>query len=576
MGNKKTANSSNPKKQTKSQEIYKCHTFSPGEPQRRKKPIWTAKAVCCSTKKPELYNFFYDRLLDIDDIKGYKDDLEYFFNPDLLVVKPKFADYAQLIKNDDMAERCEECPHGGNCYHKESFSKVYEIHYSLDLKTCPIHGIALTTQSHNSPTGFSPIHDVRLKGHPTLLYFHKTERWRCRLCKKTISGLRVPGIQHIKKGELTLRLIRSLFELSLEKVPNEYVAEGYFLTTDRVGLLSRQFKTKTREAFEKEIIKIFSGKAIEDFHNEYVYIDDMLFRAVFTKDKKTFLALLSEDELSSVWDFLSGRTEELNMFMAEASCNLTASYFLTTIPMVARKIVVASLELVSAFTDDYEKAYKRHDYDMDRLHALHHFSFLPELTRFTREAYSSCSIDMDAFRNFLIDYKPRIPMTCKKTLQRLKHLQKAIEKAQEDVNQWEDQFPNETRSVCDWKAYSREDIENMPRLDISELIESCSKKSDLSLNEQLARLQYYNELSVFPISPSEQEKFPVLNEKGWPSFENTRLGQGIPVECLNRLLRYGLLDKDTLPAACIRQRLGLYKHKCAGGSCTIKDCPFLG
>ena len=80
---------------------------------------------------------------------------------------------------------------------------------------------------------------------------------------------------------------------------------------------------------------------------------------------------------------------------------------------------------------------------------------------------------------------------------------------------------------------------------------------------------------MFPISPSEQEKFPVFNEKGWPSFENTRLGQGIPVECLTHLLKNGLLDKNARPAASIRQRLGLAKHEYSG-NCTIENCPFLG
>lgn len=575
MGNKKTTNASDSKKQTKSKEIYKCHTFPPAEPQRRKKPIWTAKAVCCSSKKPESYNFFYKRLLNIDDIKDYKDDLEYFFDPDLLIVKPKFADYAQLVKNDDMARKCEECPHGGNCYHKESFSKAYEIHYSLDLKTCPIHGIALTTQSHNSPTGFSPIHDVRLKGHPTLLYFHKTERWRCRLCKKTISGLRVPGIQHMRKGELTLRLIRSLFQLSLEKVPNEYVAEGYLLTTDRVGLLSRQFKTKTREAFNNEIVKIFSGKTLEDFHNEYVYINDMLFRAIFTKDKKKFLALLSEEELSVVWDFLSGATDNL-CILKENSLNLVAPYLLTATPVAGRKIVVSALNLVYAFTTDCEKAFKKHDYDLDRPYELYYGSFRTELIRFSRNAYFSRSVDVDAFYNILLDYKNQIPVEWKKTLRQLKNLQNVIKKMKENPDEWEERFANKERQcVAEWKSYYREEIENMPRLETSSLIESCSKKSDLSLREQLGRLQYYNEISVFPLSPSEQEKFPILNEKGWPSFDNTLLGKGIPVECLNRLLRYGLLDKEVLPTACIRQRLGLYEHECIGGTCTIENCPFL-
>lgn len=153
-------------------------------------------------------------------------------------------------------------------------------------------------------------------------------------------------------------------------------------------------------------------------------------------------------------------------------------------------------------------------------------------------------------------------------------LKETLITVQENPHQWEDRFAKKEQQLCDLEIYFREDIENMPRLDISKLMESCSKESEFSLSEQLARLQYYNELSVFPISPSEQEKFPVLDEKGWPSFENTRLGQGIPIECLTHLLNNGLLDKDSLPPACIRQRLCVAKHEYSG-NCTIENCPFL-
>ena len=588
MSSKKT--SGNPfENSTQKWGTPKCRTHSPDDPNRRKKPIWTAQAIFDKNSDPyknKVYFFSYKPLVEFDDINAYGEDLKRSIEAANSVVEScKISGDIKIIKSKIKEDLCDTCPRFLACTHQESFPSTYEIHCVLRVKGCPYCGGTLSYYS-DLPTKSPAISDVRLKGYSTILYFDRDIVYWCDACQKTISGFRVPCVQEKKRGEITLRLLRSLFELSLDKIPNDYVAEGYSLTTDRVGKINRVFRTKTKKEFEAYLVDLFSRRTSKDFYEEPVFLDGKQFCAIFTGDKKTLLAILPEYELNAVREFLSGNTEDLEIFKSLRALNIAAQFCLTASPAAGREVIASAIKVFYAYSLDlkeddksgHQKRRSAPEWDSEREGQFDssYKAFSIGLIRFIRNAFYCRPVNLEVFEWEMSELGRTIPSTYTRTLRQLKALKKIITEAQVDPRRWEKRFLNEEQMVFDWKNFGCGYIGNITRLDISELIESCSKKSDLSLYEQLARLQYYNELSVFPISPSEQEKFPVFNEKGWPSFENTRLGQGIPIECLTHLLKNGLLDKDSLPPACIRQRLGLYKHECAGGTCTIENCPFLG
>ena len=117
-------------------------------------------------------------------------------------------------------------------------------------------------------------------------------------------------------------------------------------------------------------------------------------------------------------------------------------------------------------------------------------------------------------------------------------------------------------------------VNSNPRQPITVLIEHTSKESDFDLGEQLQRLQFYNEYSVFPLLPLEQEAFPIIDSEGLPYLENTFLGTGIPVKCLRHMLKNGLLLQDNPPPPCIRRRLDM-PNLSSDSKCPYKHCPFL-
>lgn len=579
----------------KAKEGYNCHTYPKGEDTKRsKKAVWTAEAVCCSKKipknpkKPVWHYFSYEPLDEFKDTNSFKQELEQAFQPEKCTARPRTPDYAQLIECDKKGKLCKKCPNAERCKHKRSFSRVYKIDYSLHIKVCPVCGSNLYPWSNES-TDSPAIHDVRLKGYPAVLVFHKDEiRW-CPKCKDTIAGVRVPGVQHIKRGTFTLRLIRSLFELSIANVSNKYVAEGYFLTRDSVEKVNKRFRSRSATEFESRLKELFSEKTSKDFYEEEIFLDNRKFIAIFDKKDNVLLTIFSANELANISDFFYGEIENLHQFKSARSLTLATQFFLTKTLFFEKELITSAVQLNYACSLDHEEdikdGYKKRDSAPEWKQKIEEgvpiAYYINELyyttADFSRKAFN---FQLGEFKQFgeLIDEISKIsetgesiPSTYRRTLRALKKLKRTIEKTKENLTEWEERFAN---GVFGREYYCTEDRDNTPYREVCKLIESCSKESEFSLSEQLARLQYYNELSVFPILPSEQEKFPVLDEKGWPSFENTRLGQGIPIECLTHLLNNGLLDKDSLPPACIRQRLGVAKHEYSG-NCTIENCPFL-
>lgn len=58
-------------------------------------------------------------------------------------------------------------------------------------------------------------------------------------------------------------------------------------------------------------------------------------------------------------------------------------------------------------------------------------------------------------------------------------------------------------------------------------------------------------------------------DNGMPELTSSRIGQGIPVSCLEQLLKNGLLQREPGHIKCVRHR-----KKQLEGHCAL-DCPFL-
>lgn len=593
MDNEKTTNVSTSKENVQIPGKYRCKLFSSKEASAGKGELdWLATADCPMGRRPKNpsipvpYHFTYNGLIDLGS-KAYEEDLIDAFNqPDIISVEPQFSDHVKLVEDRTLRTACDECFASGNCKYENAFCKVYKNYYFLEIKFCPWCGKTNRLRPSSKPTGFAPIHDVRRDGYPSLLCFKKIACWTCTYCGKTVSGIRVPRIQHVLKGGFTLRLLRSLFELGMDKVPNEYVAEGYCLRTNTVDKQNKKFRATSKKEFVAHLVEVFSEKTSKDFYEEEVFLGNRKFIAIFDKKNDSFLTILSANELENISDFFYGKNLTLHQFKSANSLTLATQFFLTKTFFVEKELIESVVQLNYAclldHKEDTKSGYKKRssapEWKQKMEEGVPISYYINELyyatADFSRKAFN---FQIEDFKHFdeliskISEIGENVPSTYRRTLRELKTVKCAIEKIKEIPEEWEERFANE---VSGREYYCLEGSDNTPYRDVCKLIESCSKDSEFSLSEQLARLQYYNELSVFPISPSEQEKFPVLNEKGWPSFENTRLGQGIPVECLTHLLNNGLLDKEGLPPACIRHRLGLAKHEYSG-SCTIENCPFL-
>ena len=307
MNNEKSASFLASKENFQIPEEYGCTLFSPKKASTGKGELdWLATADCPQGKKPKdpnipvPYYFTYDRLVDLGG-KVYEEDLiEAFNQPDIISVEPQFSDHVKLVEDRELRPACGECFASGNCEYESAFCKVYKSYYFLEIKFCPWCKKTNRLRPSSRPTGFAPIHDVRRDGYPSLLYFEKIAKWKCTYCGKTVSGIRVPRVQHTLKGEFTLRLLRSLFELGMDKVPNDYVAEGYCLLTNTVDKLNKQFRTTSEEEFEAHLVDLFSRRTRKDFYDEPVLLEGKLFRAVFDDRKETLIRLSMNSFLASL------------------------------------------------------------------------------------------------------------------------------------------------------------------------------------------------------------------------------------------------------------------------------------
>lgn len=143
MSSKKT--SGNPfENSTQKWGTPKCRTHSPDDPNRRKKPIWTAQAIFDKNSDPyknKVYFFSYKPLVEFDDIDAYGEDLKSSIEAANSVVEScKISGDIKIIKSKIKEDLCDTCPRFLACTHQESFPSTYEIHCVLRVKGCPYCG----------------------------------------------------------------------------------------------------------------------------------------------------------------------------------------------------------------------------------------------------------------------------------------------------------------------------------------------------------------------------------------------------------------------------------------------------
>lgn len=363
MDNEKTTSVWTSEENAQIQGKYKCKLFSPRKASTGKGELdWLATADCPQGKKPKNpnipvpYYFTYDRLVDLGG-KVYEEDLiEAFNQPDIISVEPQFSDHVKLVEDRELRPACGECFASENCKYESAFCKVYKNYYFLEIKFCPwCKQTNRLRVSSSKATGFAPIHDVRRDGYPSFLYFEKIAKWKCTYCGKTVSGIRIPRIQHVLKGEFTFRLLRSLFELGMDKVPNDYVAEGYCLFADTVDRLNKRFRTTSKEEYVAHLVGLFSKKTRKDFYSEPVLLEGKLFRAVFDDRKETLIAILPENKFKAIYRFLSGFSAKLNTFKSFSSLNLAMQFCLTASPVAGREVIASATKVFYAYSLDLKE-----------------------------------------------------------------------------------------------------------------------------------------------------------------------------------------------------------------------------
>lgn len=99
------------------------------------------------------------------------------------------------------------------------------------------------------------------------------------------------------------------------------------------------------------------------------------------------------------------------------------------------------------------------------------------------------------------------------------------------------------------------------------LVQTASEHSDFAVTEQIARMLWFNELSVYAVVP---DGGFILYVDGLPNLDYSRVGEGMPIKCLEYLLRNKLLEHRDEAIPCLRH--DTYQVN-KGGRCPLSTCP---
>lgn len=511
---------------------------------------------------PTEYAFSYNGFVDFENYEAFSENLYEAFNRQTMVavVPPKENQYEAAEREQ---RTCDICDHSA-CAHRDSFLMTWKVNWVLQgILKCPYCGRPINPV-RTIPEVSLKIHDVRLEGHPARLNIRKTRQWYCDNCEKNISTTRIPGIQHVASGEITLRLLQSIFELSIDGVPNGFIAEGYDLNQDYVGQLCRKFQARTEAEYSKRRDEILANMPAGAFHNETVYICREKYRAIFNKEKDKFLAIFPEKELKRTIQCLEFVSPE--MIIKKDLRAATSLYAFSSLGPIRRQILSGLFEALQESLSESQTK---------------HYCDTPEFLRSQmKQALEDDFLNLKQLYDSLTDkvyfqaYSGGKETYLYRSMKKAKGVANFIRSVgRERCIEWrrENETENRKTQMSLFRYFERsllEQTNDQLRLPVVQTMEQASAHSKYPSSEQLRRLQFYNEAAVFPGRFFETDQSTDYDDE-LPSLTSSQIGSGVPVACLEHLLHTGLLDKDSGSVKCIRHR-----QKGLEDSCTL-PCPFL-
>ncbi len=438
------------------------------------------------------------------------------------------------------------------CKFAEEFPREYFWKTELKVFCCPDCNSPVNVEK--GPTGPEVIQDIRYNGYPCKILIEKNNRWYCGNCdRKQFTGIRIPAIQHVQNGIITLRLMASMFELDLKQVKKSIVAEGYNLKLGYVQDLCRDFLHQAEKASEETVIKTVINENEISVYDEVVYLEAEAYRAVFSQDsanKKKFYIFIAEKDLIQAAEMVEQLRNGLLVSKEYDYSIVAIMYVLLPLPIKQKKIISELLLLAKKY-----------------------FNPVTEKTAWLKEAIYgiigriiSMSEVPDKEKTVLGELKEMI-LEINDNVD-LKIIEDLLEEIIQDWHNCVSQY-KDIQNVLNERIYKFKFMQQ--ELVTDELcikIEKASSKSKYSIDEQKARLSYYN-----PISTMGDNDYDCVTDikrsDGVLDFTKSKLlGRGVPIMCLSRMLDIGLLNTDKV-LSCYKERKEKVK-----GCCKLKSCPF--
>lgn len=459
---------------------------------------------------------------------------------------------------------CDSCASKAHCDYQKEFPLTWDVNLNLDnISICP-HCGSSTKQKRKTDPICTKIHDVRLNGRPTQLAITKNKQWFCTECSRTISTVRIPGIQHTKTGQLTMRLLLSIFNLRMSDVPNGFIAEGYDLDSKYVGDLCRTYRTNAKSEYTEQVNALLASMPADYFYDELVFLGKKRYRAIFDHTKTKFYTFVLEEDLLAALE--SATEEKPGKIVKRSERSSTALIAFSTLEPARRNVAAGLFEVIQAVQVET----KNNSPKIDLVAELHH-----RLKTVTEED----TIDLNELLSFLCN-KDNFRAT--DYMNHARYLYRSWDKATEVAyrflllpKDWvveSDSDPDNTREIRlrKYKKSIRSTESVSHRLPVLEAIEKASLSSKYTISEQLARLQFFNEPSLYFDIRSTYDIPIEYDDDEMPWIHYTQTGKGIPVTCLEHLISTGLLDKGPKQLKCISHR------KTDAADCCTLSCPFLG
>lgn len=413
-----------------------------------------------------------------------------------------------------------------------------------------------------------------MAGHPARLKVSKSRMWYCVFCQKSISAARIPGIQFVSGGKYTLRLLRSIFTLSIDAVPNGFIAEGYDLNRDYVGELCRRFMARSEKEYQTRLAEIFAEMPADGSYSESSLLRGTKCRAIFSKDKSTFYTILPEEEI--VTAMLCMDSKQPPAIVKRSRRNVTALFAYSTVPPLRRKLLSGLFEILQA-----AMAHIRY------MNELFHNRLPERVCTWIKGVMEDDAVPLEELYAFLTDKENFRGANDDRLVGEIIFVvawEKAKEVApfvktlmEEQVEQWnagtrEMSIVFRVIRFWEWKRSILEGTPNEPCLSVTEVMEREFNASEYSNTECFSRLLFYNEASILYARKTAKNIDVPIDEEKEDAIGQViccQTGCGIPVACLEHLLNTGLLQKEPGSIKCFRHR-----QKGVDGCCTL-ECPFM-